>query len=273
MGTLGKFDTDAAALANRVRAHDQFSALDLNQWCFELLAISPEMSILELGCGTGKQSLAMARLLDEAGRITALDISAEALEILRAEAAKANLSRHIETRRCDLDEIARRIQGGPFDRVIACYSIYYAKRPEPLFQFLHSILRPGGVLFFCGPSQQNNAELKAFHDSLYQVVNKPAPEKKSAAPFMEGTGQELAKKIFGNAEIFTFDNPLRFNSAEALYSYWSSYNLYDETLDEAFRCNAAKHFQNHPVFETVKRVIGVRTCKNPLSRAGEVSST
>jgi SAM-dependent methyltransferase len=47
------------------------------------------MSILELGCGTGKQSLALARLLGETGHVTAVDISAEALEALRNEAVAA----------------------------------------------------------------------------------------------------------------------------------------------------------------------------------------
>jgi ubiquinone/menaquinone biosynthesis C-methylase UbiE len=262
MGRLGKFDTDTAALAKRVEAHDRFAALDLNQWCFELLAIYPGMSILDLGSGTGKQSLAMARLVGESGNVTAVDISAEALDSLLSEAARAGLSSRIEICRSDLDDVAGSIKGRFFQRVIACYSIYYAKRPDPLFRFVHSVMQTGGLFFFCGPSQQNNAELKSFHDSLYSLVNRPLPERKSAAPFMEGAGQELARQVFGTAEIFFFENPLRFNSPESLYSYWSSYNLYDESLDQAFRDRAADHFEKQGVFETVKRVIGVRARKD-----------
>ena len=262
MGKLGKFDTDAAALTKRMQAHDLFSALDLNQWCFDLLNISRGTSILELGCGTGKQSLAMASLIGDGGHVTAVDISQQALDALRQQAEQSGVRPRIDIRRADLDEISEQIKSAPFDRVIACYSIYYAKRPEPLFQFLHSALKPGGVLFFCGPSRQNNAELREFHDSLHARVNKPIPGKEGAAPFMEGTGQELARKIFGNAEIFYFENPLRFNSPDALYSYWSSYNLWDEALDEAFRSRAAEHFDKLDVFQTVKRVIGVRCRKN-----------
>jgi SAM-dependent methyltransferase len=261
MGKLGKFDTDAAALAKRVHAHDQFSVHDLNQWCFELLALAPAMSILELGCGTGKQSLAMASRVGTGGRVTAVDISQEALAALREQADRSGLGTCIDIRRSDMDEIAVNLEPGPFDRVVACYSIYYAKRPDLLFDFLHAALKPGGMLFFCGPSQRNNAELKQFHDSLYAIKGIPTPEKKTAASFMEGTGQDLAGRIFHNAEIFEFENPLRFDSAEALYSYWSSYNLYDEGLDEEFRSRAAEYFQEHEVFETVKRVIGVRATK------------
>jgi cyclopropane fatty-acyl-phospholipid synthase-like methyltransferase len=245
-----------------MQAHDRFGSMDLNQWCFDLLRIGQGMSILELGCGTGKQSLSMAALVGDTGRITAVDISAEALDILQQTAGEQGVAPRIETRHADLDDLATSAETGPFDRVIACYSIYYTKQPGPLFRFLHSVLTDGGVLFFCGPSQENNAELKQFHNSLYELTGRPLPEKKGAAAFMEGTGQELAREIFGNAETFCFENPLRFDSAEALYSYWSSYNLYDRTLDEVFRMRAADHFRKHDVFETVKRVVGIRSIKD-----------
>jgi SAM-dependent methyltransferase len=261
MGVIGKFDTDTAALTKRLEAHERFSSLDLNEWCFGLLGVSPGIEILELGCGTGKQTLPLARLVGRRGRVTALDISQEALDVLRQQALESGLGGNIVIRRADLDEVPSSLQPEPVDRVIACYSIYYAKRPEPLFQFLHAALRPGGILFFCGPAQLNNRELKDFHDSLYARLNRPVPSKKSAAPFMEVTGPDLARAIFGNAEIAHFENPLRFDSPEALHSYWSSYNLYDESLDEIFRARASEHFAHAGVFETVKRVIGVRAVK------------
>jgi SAM-dependent methyltransferase len=261
MSVIGKFDTDAAALEKRLQAHDRFSALDLNDWCFNLLDLSPGMQILELGCGTGKQSLPLARLVGNGGKVTAVDISQEALETLRTQALAGGLGPSIDIRRADLDEVSSTLESGPFDRVVACYSIYYARRPEPLFEFLYRCLRPDGILFFCGPSEQNNAELKEFHNSLYSRLNLPVPARKGAAPFMEGDGPALARRIYGNAEILHFENPLRFNSPDALYSYWSSYNLYDEVLDGAFRAQAAEHFARATVFETVKRVIGVRAVK------------
>jgi hypothetical protein len=78
---------------------------------------------------------------------------------------------------------------------------------------------------------------------------------------MEEAGQRLAQEIFGFIDVFTFENRLVFDSAGALYSYWSSYNLYDQGLDSEFRSAAAKYFETHRVFETQKRVIGVKTVK------------
>lgn len=78
---------------------------------------------------------------------------------------------------------------------------------------------------------------------------------------MEETGQRLAHEYFTRVEISTFQNSLKFDSAEALYRYWSSYNLYDERLDADFKAATTRHFQTHAVFETVKRVIGVKAFK------------
>ena len=261
MSAIGQFDTDTAALKKRLHAHEQFAALDLNQWCFELLSVSPGMRVLELGCGTGKQSLPLARLIGEDGRLTAVDISSDALETLTADALAAGLGGRIAIRRTDLDEVPLTVEPGPYDRVLACYSLYYAKRPEPLLEFLHQALRSNGILFFCGPAEANNAELKQFHESLYAEIGLPVPARKNASPFMEGAGPETTRRIFGNAEVLTFENPLRFASADALYSYWSSYNLYDTALDKIFRVRAQEHFARADCFETVKRVIGVRAVK------------
>jgi len=123
---------------------------------------------------------------------------------------------------------------------------------------IYRVLKPGGILFFCGPAKDNNLELKQFH---YTLRGEQPPAESEAAVFMEETGQRLARKLFAKVEIFTFQNPLRFNSANALYSYWSSYNLYDEKLDVDFKSAATKYFQTHSVFETNKRVIGVKAIK------------
>jgi hypothetical protein len=54
---------------------------------------------------------------------------------------------------------------------------------------------------------------------------------------------------------------MRFDSADALVGYWSSYNLYDPAIDEPFRAAADAHFADHDVFVSAKRVVGIRALK------------
>jgi hypothetical protein len=121
-------------------------------------------------------------------------------------------------------------------------------------------MAPASLLFFCGPSVANNAELKQFCAQL-DGASERRPEPDRAIEFMEVTGVELARGLFGEVEELEFENPLRFDSAEALVSYWTSYNLYDPELEEAFELAAQRHFEGNRVFETVKRMRAVRARK------------
>jgi ubiquinone/menaquinone biosynthesis C-methylase UbiE len=254
----GLFNSDAVALKQRIASHDRYGTNDLNSWIFDHLQLKTGLAILDLGCGTGKQSLPLAQIVGTNGLIFSVDVSEEALEELSGIAGELGLEKRIRMLRAGLDELGQYLEEQQFERALASFSLYYAEKPRWVFQALYRAIKPGGILFFCGPAHDNNSELKKFHYSLRRDVPPPAT---GAAVFMEGTGQSLARDIFGAIEVFTFENSLRFNSANALYRYWSSYNLYDQEFDSDFRVAAAKYFETHPLFETRKRVIGVKAIR------------
>jgi ubiquinone/menaquinone biosynthesis C-methylase UbiE len=255
----GKFDTDISALRQRIECHEKYGSHDLNQWIFDHLELDQGLLILDLGCGTGKQTLPLAQIIGDTGHVFALDISEEALNALYESSKACGVERRITLLHCGLDDLPRHLNEPVFDRVQSCYSLYYAQYPRRVVRQVFRILKTGGVFFFCGPRKDNNLELKQFH---YALRSKRVPDEEGTAPkFMEETGQQLAQEFFTKVEIFTFQNPLRFDSAEALYDYWSSYNLYDEKLAADFKVATDKHFETHSIFETVKRVIGVRAVK------------
>ena len=253
--TQGPFNTDTRALERRIQAHDQFAEKDLNQWIFEHLSVPLGGKVLDLGCGTGKQSLPIARAVGESGRVVSVDASADAVVAVESAARDHGLAERINPIQCGLDDVPARLAGQRFDRVVASYSIYYATQPEPLFTFIHQALEPGGIFFACGPSSENNGELKDFH---FGLPGAGKPKSVSASVFLERTAPDILRRLFGSVETTHFENPLRFDSANALYGYWSSYNLFDENLAGAFKAQAAKHFETHSVFTTVKRVVGIR---------------
>jgi len=256
MAPLGKFDVDASALAQRIRSHDAFGSRDLNQWVLGNLDVAEGLTVLDLGCGMGRQSLPLARLVGVRGRVVSVDVSADALRTLSALAEEADLHERILPIACSLDDAAAAVPRLEFDRVLGVYSLYYAKNPEALFRWIHSRLKSGGILFFCGPSAENNAELKRFHDAL---SSQPAERKLvEAAHFMEHSAPQWVRTLFSSVTLSTFENPLRFDSPQALFDYWSSYNLFDETLVDEFRAAVSEHFRTHSCFETVKRVVGVK---------------
>ncbi len=257
MGKIGRFDTDSRALTTRIKAHAVYGSRNLEEWAFSQLDVQPRQRILELGCGTGKQTIPLAHLVGAEGHITAMDSAVESLSLLRTEALSEGVMTRITLMQCELDETEKYASGTDlFDRAVACYSIYYANDPERVLAEVHCALKKGGRLFFCGPAKTNNAELKAFHHAL-----SGSRIQAGAAPFMEEMGQRLARQLFKKVEVSTFENPLSFSSAAALYEYWRSYNLYDPELESAFKASASEYFHAHSVFTTYKRVLGVLAVK------------
>jgi ubiquinone/menaquinone biosynthesis C-methylase UbiE len=253
-----RFKTDTTALKQRIQAHETYGSYDLNGWIRKHLQLSKGLSILDLGCGIGKQILPLAQVIGETGHVLAVDVAKEALDIVALRSKELGLEKRISLLCIGMDNLGGHLPEQYFDRVLSSYALYYAEQPRSVFEVTHRSLKTGGILFFCGPAKDNNYELRRFH---YALRGERPPAESKVAAFMEETGQQLSREFFDQVKVFTFQNPLRFDSPDALYAYWSSYNLYNENLDRDFKIAVAKHFQSQPVFETVKRVIGIRAVK------------
>ncbi len=256
MAIKGKFNVDTRALKQRIKAHDRYGSYDLNEWIFGFLNLTSGLTVLELGCGTGRQTLPVADKLGKSGKIVAVDVSESALDELLESSRACGLADRIAPVQCELDEFESCERA--FDRVLCVYALYYAKCSSRIFDVVYQALKLDGQFFYCGPSETNNAELKQFHGCLQGATATAITE---ASMFMEQVGLSLARERFSEIQVFRFENPLSFRSEEGLYNYWRSYNLYDQRLEAAFKNKAAAHFRRYQVFETVKRVVGVRAVK------------
>jgi SAM-dependent methyltransferase len=107
---------------------------------------------LEIGAGTGYFSLNLLRLgLIE--RATATDISPGMLAKLGASGRRLGLD--VNTVEADSEELPFEDQS--FDLVFGHAVLHHLPRLEAAFGELHRVLRPGGVLAFCGePSRYGN---------------------------------------------------------------------------------------------------------------------
>lgn len=250
MSKIGRFDTDTAALQARNAAHQRFSTGDMTGWAIEHLDPRRGDRVLELAAGTGQQTL---RLAPQVASVLAVDASEESLATIEAAGAE-----NVTTLAGRFDDLLGQPCETTFDRVLSCYGMYYADDQEGLIARVHELLVPGGVLFFCGPSAENNRELRELH---FGLRGEPIPGKTPAQRFMEDDAPAWCEARFASVERVAFTDEMRFDSAEGLVGYWSSYNLYEPELEDAFRAAADAHFAEHDVFVSAKRVVGIRAVR------------
>jgi SAM-dependent methyltransferase len=118
------------------------------------LPLAPEMEALDLGCGTGLATLALAPFL---GTITGADASAEMLAVL-GEKIRAGGHENVRAVRIDLDGDAP--LGGPYDLVVSSMTLHHVREVDALLGRIFAALRPGGDVAIADLEPEGGA----FHD-------------------------------------------------------------------------------------------------------------
>ena len=118
--------------------------------------LEPFGDALEIGAGTGYFSLNLAQL-GVIERTTATDISEGMLARLAATARDLGVS--VETVRAEAERLP--FTDESFDLVFGHAVLHHIPDLEPAFVEFHRVLRPGGVVAFCGEPSQHGDRLAA----------------------------------------------------------------------------------------------------------------
>ncbi len=137
--------------------------------------IGKGMTVADIGCGMGYFSLAMARLVQETGKVIAVDVQPQMLTRVNRRAKKAGLSPIIEARLCQpgLIRIPEKT-----DFALAFWMVHETPDIELFFSQIHDLLKPGGALLVTEPKRhvttaQFNEELALAHRQGFKVKARP----------------------------------------------------------------------------------------------------
>ena len=151
--------TQAELLEQRIAENSASQEIDLATWILERIQLRPEDRVLELCCGTGGQTLPLLDRVGDSGRMVALDISRNALDILSSKAGE-NRSR-LSLVEGGLDDFSSSLHGlneepGSFDLVFCAYGLYYSKDSQRTLDEARRWLKPEGRIVVVGPFGPNN---------------------------------------------------------------------------------------------------------------------
>src|ERR687898_2345120 len=111
------------------------------------LAPRPGDRVLDVGCGNGALSLAIAPLVAPAGFVVGLDISAPMLEVAAQRAHAGRVSNAIFEHG---DAQTYQLEEGAFDAIVSRFGVMFFDDPDAAFANLARSLRRGGrIVFTC----------------------------------------------------------------------------------------------------------------------------
>lgn len=128
------------------------------------------LSVLDLACGTGDFSVAIAERL-ESGHVTGVDLSEGMLKVMEEKVAREGLGSKVSAELGDGEDL--HFPDASFDRVTIAFGIRnFEDKAKGLRETLR-VLKPGGRLVILELSRPENAVVRWFYD-LYFLHVMPA---------------------------------------------------------------------------------------------------
>ena len=118
--------------------------------------IESGQTVLDVGCGSGTFTIAMAKMVGETGKVIAVDVQDEMLQIVRKKAAKERLESRIITHKIKPDRIGI---SDKVDFALAFYMVHEVPDVEAFLKEIATMLKPNGRLLIVEPKLHVSASL------------------------------------------------------------------------------------------------------------------
>jgi SAM-dependent methyltransferase len=144
------------------------------------IPIADDAEVLDIGCGTGKSTRAVARMA-AGGSVLGVDLSARMLAQARARAASEGLT-HARFEQADAQ--VHPLPASTFDLAISSFGSMFFADPVAAFTNIRQALRPGGRLaLLAWRDVGSNEWILAFRDALAVGRELPSPPPNAPGPF------------------------------------------------------------------------------------------
>jgi ubiquinone/menaquinone biosynthesis C-methylase UbiE len=104
--------------------------------------------VMDVGCGMGLFSIAIAKMVGDTGLVIAVDLQQRMLDVLRKRAEKQGVSDRIQTHRCEANRLGVEM---PVDFALAMMMVHEVLDQRRLLGEIHGCLKPSGRFLVAEP--------------------------------------------------------------------------------------------------------------------------
>ena len=127
-----------------------------------------QQQILDVACGTGDSTIAIAKAMEPGGRVTGIDISAGMMEPLMRKAAHEGV--HDRIKLLQADALQMPFEADTFHRVTCAFGIRnFEDRKKGLAEFLR-VLKPGGKAVILELGIPDKPFIKTLYDIYFRHI-------------------------------------------------------------------------------------------------------
>lgn len=208
-------ETSLEVMATRLEArgrHPRFAGM-LEEY-LDQMRLQDAARVLDVGCGTGVASRAVARRPGFRGRVTGIDRSAYLVEVARRRAIEEKMTPMLGFEVGDSRSLG--LEDASFDAAVAHTLLSHVEDPLAVLRELVRVVRPGGVvgildgdyasMTFTGPDEASSRQAEA---AIVQAIATSPRVMRDMARFLDQAGLRLERSFahvlaeVGKADYFT----------------------------------------------------------------------
>lgn len=239
-GNIRKRATDTSMLKTRLLLNEKYQSKDFNQWLQSRLDIKPAEFVLDVGCGTGAQTIPFLKAVGVNGRVDALDISRVSVNFLKKLTSGNKRLRLAVGDMKNLKKIIKRsFREEKYNLAHSAYSLYYCSDRGEVLKEMVSHLHPSGRLAIFTPFKPHGMVEIA---RKFSLIPKQVDECFNFGPEVL---EPFFRKTFWEIEIHYFQSEVKMNTDVPFLKFYKSTTYYDHKAFPKIKTYVNQQINSH----------------------------
>lgn len=236
-----------ASLETRLDMNKKFQSTDFDSWLMARLNPQAGEDILDVGCGTGAQSIPFLKSVGPEGSVSALDIAADSVaELIRKSGNSPCLSAAVSDMGKLADVIDQQFAVKQYDLAQSSYALYYSAERMAVLDTMRKHLKPNGRLAVFTPNAPHG---------MVEFVRQFAEIPGGVDDCMEFGPHVLEpyfRKHFWDVTVHFFHNVVRIPTVADFASFYRSTTYYNASVEQQLSAVVENKITENGFFEYEK---------------------